>query len=566
MNFKLKSLLFISFAALTLQSCTTFHPKKEALNVWPEQELLAKEFAQAKNLILSNKKISCEKFSVLSQNEKFLLKDFSKLYFSIHCEKNQSSEFINIDQQNKPWLSELYAEALLQNALRLKNPEKLAQAFIEKTKLSTQIKEKAQFSRAAYQFARQSQNQNLIKESEDRLYRTAPRLQKNPAAKEWYRIGQDFLLNRDFTKARLYFKKIVQDKRFSSEEKYQAMRLIRNSYKIEQKKQEHIAAARKLVLWLKKSENLSRLHDAYLTLARAEWTEGDLQKAKKTLALATKELRGQYPLDEIYWIYGRMDEESGNFTKAIENYKIAYNETKNSSAMKEKILFQMAWSLRKVGQFEESAIHFAELQKLTTDPFSIPRYQYWEAMSWKSANQEETSTALLKKLTQDDPLGFYGLISYHKLGAILPPLPIENESATDPSTEVELFAQDQFMIRALAIAEEKYALEKYINTRFPEMKRDSQKIISDEKTLIFIFANMAETGLYQPLLTHINTLPIDSKNRILLTHPHLLFPKRYLPLIEASAQKFKVQKEYILSIIRQESSFDPLARSGADAF
>lgn len=48
--------------------------------------------------------------------------------------------------------------------------------------------------------------------------------------------------------------------------------------------------------------------------------------------------------------------------------------------------------------------------------------------------------------------------------------------------------------------------------------------------------------------------------------PELIYPQPFALLVDGAAKKFNVPSELIYSIMRQESSFDPLARSPADAF
>ena len=50
------------------------------------------------------------------------------------------------------------------------------------------------------------------------------------------------------------------------------------------------------------------------------------------------------------------------------------------------------------------------------------------------------------------------------------------------------------------------------------------------------------------------------------TYAAFLFAKPYSELVEAAAQKFSIPKELIYAIMRQESAFNPFARSPADAF
>jgi hypothetical protein len=71
---------------------------------------------------------------------------------------------------------------------------------------------------------------------------------------------------------------------------------------------------------------------------------------------------------------------------------------------------------------------------------------------------------------------------------------------------------------------------------------------------------------YLPLFGKLSKLTDPERNFIFKYSLNLIFPEDYLEFIEKYAQKYKVPTELILSIIRQESAFNPMARSPADAF
>lgn len=75
----------------------------------------------------------------------------------------------------------------------------------------------------------------------------------------------------------------------------------------------------------------------------------------------------------------------------------------------------------------------------------------------------------------------------------------------------------------------------------------------------------AHSGLYLPLFATIGKIEKAEREQLLLLHPELLFPRDFEEMISAAAEIEGIPKELIFSIIRQESAFNPNARSWADA-
>ncbi len=563
---------FFIFAALSL-SCSTTHKETNLEDLSQKQTLQQKEwlakYKLARAVSANTPPQACEIFTYLASNSTFLLSDLALMRAHLTCEHPGALPVITKEWlEEKPWLNPLNVERELREAEVSNDSKKLAKALIERSKQSILNKEKLEFLQRALEQAKLSQDQELLSDTQDRYYHVAPRLNPSPSKKEWFRISQDFLLQREFNEARKYCQKILSDKEFSADEKYQALKQIRSTYKLEQKKTDHIKAAQELVTWLKKnrtekSSNEGRINEAYLTLARAHWTEGDISMARQTLNQAMKELKGRFPLNDINFILGKIAEEAHDEKSAIKYFQVAETEVHDSQTAKEKILFAQAWILRKTEEFEKAAVKFAELEKISNDRYAKFKYRFWQGQSWEQAGQPEVSHRLFKGLTEEDPLGYYGLVSFYKLNEAIPALKINNSGSIEPTPNLPLDLTLQRKMRALVEVEEKEVLAKLITTSFPQLRTPA---VLNQEVMLFIFKNLAEGGLYQPLFTQLALLDSDTKNKLLETHPELLFPKKYLELIEPAATKFGIESELVLSIIRQESSFDPMARSSADAF
>ena len=81
-----------------------------------------------------------------------------------------------------------------------------------------------------------------------------------------------------------------------------------------------------------------------------------------------------------------------------------------------------------------------------------------------------------------------------------------------------------------------------------------------------IFQYYARGGLYMKLYEGLATLSPERRKSIFEHHPHLLFPQPWTEDTGKAGLQFGIEPELIYAIIRQESAFDPYARSVADAF
>jgi len=68
------------------------------------------------------------------------------------------------------------------------------------------------------------------------------------------------------------------------------------------------------------------------------------------------------------------------------------------------------------------------------------------------------------------------------------------------------------------------------------------------------------------LFARVGELPVTERNLILAKHPDMVFPQPFSREVSEAAEKYGVKSELIYAIMRQESAFNPMARSPADAF
>jgi len=538
----------------------------------PSLENLALVYLKAQSLETFSSIESCQMYLGLAQEKKFPLATLSLLRAHLICEHPENIPALPDNLiSDFPWLEDLDVTRQIREFTLQKNAGKLAAALLRKSQLSDRIAEKVDFllnaqiqaTQAVKESKSDKANQRLLTDIQNRLYRLAPRYIPLPTHDDYFRVGVDLIYQRQFAKGRKYLHQIIKDKKFSNEEKYQARRALRNSFKTEQNLDEYLKQATQFAKWCEKNASVPRAHEATVILARAQWTQGKNQLAKKTLSHAEKIFKGKIPLDEVYYVRGKMFEEAHNYTKAIQTLAIAEKEAKSSSSYRDRILFSKAWVLLKLKKYKEAADSFKTYRDLTVDPFEKNKASFWYARSLKKAGNQADSQKEFQSLAQNDPVGFYGLVSYRELGQPMPPLS-DSGIITDMGPRPRgVKEKDHEMIQALTLVHEDDLLGSFLDGKTQELK--AAKNLDQDQWLYFLKA-YAQAGLYSPLFLQIGTLPSEMKSQLLLQNPDLLFPRRYVDLVQTWGQKFNVSPELMLSIIRQESSFNTFARSPADAF
>jgi soluble lytic murein transglycosylase len=552
--------------ALIALSCSHLSLSGDALSSQQESLLLA--YQKAKSLETSDRTGSCSLFTRLSK-ENFPLKELSLIRAYMTCDDKKPLALISqvqIDQE--PWLAPLDLKRQMLEAEASQNYSQLSQIYLKAAKRSDRIREKIEFLNQALLAQAKVQNptpDELARKTDlqERLHKLAPRFLPAPESKDFFAVGNDWIYQRQFAKGRDYLAKVFNSASATNEEQYQARRAFRNSFKTELKRDEHIKQAEKFAKWNEKHSTPNRIHEAYLTWARAVWTLGDAGTAKEILNRAEKALKKhKYQRDEILFVRARMLEEAKDVDGALNLLELAAKESRPGTPTRARVLFQQAWLLRKKGQFPEASLAFAKIKSETQDPFDRNRYSFWLARSLKQAGKFEDAQKELQELIQNDPLGYYGLVAYREISTELPPLSLERKTASEEKRPHSVSSSDHQMIRALIFVDEPEILGRFLDSKTLDLRNQANQELD---AWVFYLKAYARAGLYNPLFQQIGGLPTELKAKLLAQNPELLFPRKFLDLIQTSADKFGVRPELMLSIIRQESAFDPHARSNADA-
>ncbi|MBV2167158.1 MAG: transglycosylase SLT domain-containing protein [Bdellovibrio sp.] len=514
---------------------------------------------------------ACEGFKALSAEQDFPLHDLALLRAYEVCPEKES--LIELPGQVAPWYRDLYVDIKLKEALSSEDLKDDLSAYLEKARLESNKKNKEDLFQKALQTAQKLELKEEISQVQAQLYKNSPRLNPLPGFKELSSVAADYRFHRDFDNAFKTYKKILSSKQASTDDQFQSLKNIRQTYKVAQQRTDYINATADLVNWAKKEfqsnkkdrRAISRYHDAQVLFAKTLWTEDQTSRAVQVLNETHRLLRGLYPMDEVYFILGRIDEEKGNFPKALEYFEASYQQPVSLPGLRDKIAWLKSWNYYKLQKWDEAKTSLEQMKSLVKDPSDLARARFWLARALEKLGENAAATAELQTLVKEDPLGYYGVLAVRELKQNYAPLKVDNKELQGLSLlgVSELAPQTRLTTEWLIAVNEKPFAEKVLNSAVEDLKKRN---ITSEETWLAVSSGYARTGLYLPLFSALGALQPEVKDRLLNDHPDLLFPQPFSEIILAASQKSGTPQEFIYSIIRQESAFNPEARSPADAF
>lgn len=537
--------------------------KKEAF-IEPNKasnEKQAEEFLRA-NLFLKqdSRHHACKRFEYLSSDNSFPLRKLAWLRSLKACDYAliKYRKTWDLKENDLPaWLQEEYVTISLEVAKRLKQ-KKYEAMFLSKSSRYKKIKkEKLKIVLESLAIAKSSNDEDLIDEVTDKLHKIAPRLKKNVSNAERFKVGRDFENIRQFDKARLYYRKIIRDPSANVNTKKLAWNRLRLSYKLQRQKPTYVHKTKKMVDFFKaklnrypKSGRIKRIWvNTSIKYSRALWTQHKRDAGRKVLkGLLSYGINSPNFLTEIHWILGKMKAEEKKFLEAIEQYEIASELPSTNKSLKEKIQWALGWNYFLLGKYQKTIDHFqAFYQNNESHGFNL-KLKFWTAKSFIAIGKTISAKRIYRELTKSDPYGYYGIISHMELRKSLSPVDID---------ERDDFHEDNTLEWLMALSEKELA-EKYLKSIQNQFKKTDEIL-----TLLPLYERV---GWYEGGIFKFFKIPVEDRLSAQEGHLTSAFPIPNKEIVLRIAKKYQVPPGLIFSITRQESAFNPVIRSWADAF
>ncbi len=518
----------------------------------------------------TNLQKACESFTLLSQDSDFPLKTLALLRAHESC--TDKKVLAALPETVDAWYSDLQIDLQLTEAKTTTDLSDDIKFLISKARTSIPRRSKEQYYQEALEKAQKLQDTGKIVEITEMLHQSSPRLITEPKESQYKDVANDFRTNRQFKEALDYYQKILEGSKTPEAEKFRALKDIRQTYKISQNKKAYVEATKKIFDWteadLKKNKknrySIQRHHDAISLHARTLWTEDQRSNAEKILNTGIAQLKGKYPLTELYLIQGRIEEEKGEFQKALTYFELSYAEKSDTTSLKDKVLWLKAWNYYKLDKWTEAETSFQQMLTETSEVFDKYKAKYWLGRTFQKLNKIDEAAKSFEELLNEDSAGYYGVLAHREIGKEFKPLTIDHEAMNNMSllSVKELSPEVRLTIEWLIAVNEKTIAERALSIEADHLKNSK---VTDEKTWLTVTSAFARAGLYLPIFSTVGSLPNEVKDQLIKNHPDLLFPTPFEDIIKAAGKRAGVPVEFIYSIIRQESAFNPEARSPVDA-
>ncbi len=542
-------------------------------------------YQQGKLWSQSKVDVACDRFMSLASKENFPLNKIALLRALESCPKEKAGlptlENV-VTSMNQPWLQGFRDRTILTRAVRIGDETMEMRMSIEVSKDSSWQSEKVQLLTRAKDLALKRQDEQALSEINARLRKIAPRFRDNPTAQDYLDVAFDYRKARQFDQARSLYRLAIADKKVSEIDRYKALDGIRLAFKLEKRVNDYVAATQELaeytrVRFRKNKQNrfwIDKFYDTYLLLARTLWTERSVQDASQTLVRLEKELQRRRNIDEIHWMRARIEEEAGRFDSAEKILATASDSRGPDQNLREKIKWYRAWNLYKLGRYPEALDIFKRLNADLSANTNRPRNRFWLGKTLQKLGLEADAATEFEALVAEDNLGYYGMLGYRELGRDLPPVKaIERTPAgvpqsfaptVDSRTPPKIFpdpADFAYVEWLLAVGENQIARKFLANS--PAARQRRALSLSEELELL---KYQARANDFQALFARLSQLTPEIRGQFIAQDPTLLFPQPFFHFVTEAGRRFGVNSELIYAIMRQESSFDPQARSHADAF
>lgn len=286
--------------------------------------------------------------------------------------------------------------------------------------------------------------------------------------------------------------------------------------------------------------------EAQYRLAALLWNRDRNREARREFEAYLAAYRGRARSAEVLYALARIAQGEGNDAAAIAGYRRLIDAHPGSLQARE-ARWRIGWIDYRAGNWRDAARAFAAAAQ-GRGAAAAPDAVYWQARSLERAGDRGAATALYRQLLAQAPDSYYADWADHRLGAT------RRGGAVAPPRTPQLGApppgSDPYhWIRARELVAG--------NLR-PLARRELQQFERDHR------ADRAATATlpaaYQAADGYRDAIRLAGGG-----DPAIVYPLAFWPQVSRQAAAQQVDPLLLLALMRQESLFDPAARSPADA-
>jgi len=544
-----RGLLIIS---LIVSSCST-----RPLSSKDAEQLV--DYVKASHMAQSDPAKACEMFGVLATQKDFILTDVAHVRSLRLCDREKTA--LNWDRPVPAWLEKERGTIYFQTL-----PTAMEKGlYVQKNPQFFLSPERVQIYQAA--LAQKDITPEDKKIIEEALHNIAPRFLPDPKEKDYIRIVKDYKSVREFTKARGLLNKLINSKTTSLEEKFNAHKELFyvNKLQRDQNRELYMRSAKSWANFIKPNtisspQNLRMYYEAQMNYIRVVWTDQGAAAALKDLEKFEKAIQGKHSLYEVYWLRARMWDEQKKSAEAVAEMERAAKEQISQWRDKEKIVWSLAWTYFKSQKYPEAEAHLTSMiESPDVSAYARFKYLYWKGEAQNRQNKTEDAQKTWEQLLNEDIFGYYNLLAHSQLDR-----PLKDYRPKDEfSPQKILSSDDEKVFYSLQKVEEFDLAARLVNFATSGVSLNSDVSADYISSFFHLYAQIKN---YKYIFQIFNQLPYELQRDVFLKIPNVLYPHPYDEATKEAADRTRLEPELIYSIMRQESSFDPKARSPMDAF
>lgn len=503
---------------------------------------------------------ACSYFQFLSKNEAFVLQKLAWVRTLSNC-SFKIEQLIEIWESKNliipKWMNQEFVNTSLETAVKYKLKKYEALFISKKSRYEKVRKERLKLLKKAHKISKTAGDSELEDDLLSKIHRLAPRLMRDIDQSDRYKVGRDFEKVRDFDRARMFYRKIIRDPSVKLKTKKMAWNRLRLSYKLQRQKPTYVHKTLKMVNFFKKKlitnpkdKRIKRIWvNTSIKYSRALWTlhQRDEGRAvlKKLLAFGVEEKEA---LIQIHWILGKMKAEEKLFEDAIKRFELASELNTKNQNFKERIAWSLGWNYYLLGQFQKTINYFNKyIDENEASKFNL-KLKFWMAKSYFSLKKKGKAKRILSSVSKEDPYGYYGIISNIELKKGFEPIEVINHKKHYYDSTLEWL---------ISLGEKKLG-ESYL--------KSIQRKFRTKKQIVQILPLYEKMGWYEGGIFKFFRIKSNERNSVLEKHISSAFPIPYKDFFVKAGLKYKIEPGILFSISRQESAFNPVVRSAADAF
>jgi len=274
----------------------------------------------------------------------------------------------------------------------------------------------------------------------------------------------------------------------------------------------------------------------------------------------------------LYFL-GRIHEDLGKHDRALEFYQrlleqYDYGDYTRSAE------FKVPWVHRLQGKLDLAEQEFESIlnafdphaPEYETDLLSAYNFvaasRYWLAQTKEALNKPEEKNVELRKLVELHPLNFYAMLARVELS--MNPLSFVKEETPDPETVERQPGLGEMGRKRLKRAEKLIAIG-LLEKGLDELSRVTHGRESPEFVNHLIQLFLKAGGYQRSISLSWNLSRRNNHDSVPVSLIETLFPLAFLDKARAEAEPYNLDPFLVLALMRQESAFNPNARSSANA-